>query len=137
MSKFIFKEEVPEDLPSTKKNPSSKTWRVLIVDDDESIHQITRLVIADAFIEQRPLDIVSAYSSIEAKEILQHDDSFCMAFVDVVMETDHAGLELVEWIRKEKCNQAIRLILSKGQAGNAPAEKEIKELKLEYSEFEV
>jgi len=135
MSKFIFKEESEQDEVSKPNKVNKKTWRILVVDDDDAIHQITRLVLVGANIEHRPLDIVSAYSSAEAKEILTHDDSFCMAFVDVVMETDHAGLELVEWIRKEKKNQAIRLILRTGQAGNAPEAKVIKEFDInDYKE---
>jgi len=137
MSKFIFKEESEDDLNTQPQSTlkRGKSWRILVVDDDESIHQITRLVLADAFIEKRPLDIVSAYSSEEAKGILENDNSFCMAFVDVVMETDHAGLELVEWIRKEKHNQAIRLVLRTGQAGNAPEAKVIKEFDInDYKE---
>ncbi|MEW6991719.1 HD domain-containing phosphohydrolase [Colwelliaceae bacterium 6441] len=135
MSKFIFKEESAEDLATSKKVNSSKHWRILVVDDDESVHQITRLVLADAIIENRSLEIVSAYSSKEAQEILKGDDSFCMAFIDVVMETDHAGLELVEWIRKEKHNQAIRLVLRTGQAGTAPEAKVIKEFDInDYKE---
>ena len=134
MSKFIFKEESTGDFIAPKKS-NNKVWRILVVDDDESVHQITRLVLADAVIENRRLDIVSAYSSIEAKEILKDDSSFCMAFVDVVMETDHAGLELVEWIRKEQQNQAIRLVLRTGQAGSAPEAKVIKEFDInDYKE---
>ncbi|GAA6204422.1 HD domain-containing phosphohydrolase [Thalassotalea sp. SU-HH00458] len=135
MSKFIFKEESTDDFIAPKKVNSQKVWRILVVDDDESVHQITRLVLADAVIENRRLDIVSVYSSIEAKEILKDDSSFCMAFVDVVMETDHAGLELVEWIRKEQRNQAIRLVLRTGQAGNAPEATVIKEFDInDYKE---
>ncbi|OKY27792.1 MULTISPECIES: HD domain-containing phosphohydrolase [Thalassotalea] len=134
MSKFIFKEEIEES--SAESAPKKERfWRILVVDDDESVHQITRLVLSDAHIEGRKLDIVSAYSSAEAKQVLANDDSFCMAFVDVVMETDHAGLELVEWIRKEKRNQAIRLILRTGQAGTAPEAKVIKEFDInDYKE---
>ncbi|MFQ3195348.1 MAG: response regulator RpfG family c-di-GMP phosphodiesterase [Colwellia sp.] len=134
MSNFLFKEEATNDsLASKPKN--NKVWRILVVDDDESVHQVTRLVLADAYIEHRNLDIVSAYSSKEAKEILIKDDTFCMAFVDVVMETDHAGLELVEWIRNTLKNQAIRLILRTGQAGTAPEAKVIKEFDInDYKE---
>lgn len=135
MSKFIFKEEAEESVTEQKPLKNQRFWRVLVVDDDESVHQITRLVLNDALIEGRKLDIVSAYSSAEAKQVLANDDSFCMAFVDVVMETDHAGLELVEWIRKEKRNQAIRLILRTGQAGTAPEAKVIKEFDInDYKE---
>lgn len=134
MSKFIFQDESEEEI-NDEPNKPEKFWRVLIVDDDESVHQVTRLVLADAEIEHRKLDIVSAYSSKEAKEILLKDDTFCMAFVDVVMETDHAGLELVEWIRKEIKNQSIRLVLRTGQAGTAPEAKVIKQFDInDYKE---
>ena len=80
---------------------SNNGLRVLVVDDDDSVHQVTKLVLADTEIESRYLDIVSVYSMDEAKKILSTEKDFCMAFVDVVMETDHAGLELVKWIREE------------------------------------
>jgi len=134
MSNFLFKDESPDDTCSSKSK-KNKVWRILVIDDDESVHQVTRLVLADANIEHRKLDIVSAYSSEQAREILLKDDTFCMAFVDVVMETDHAGLELVEWIRNDLKNQAIRLILRTGQAGSAPESKVIKEFDInDYKE---
>ena len=131
---FVFKDEDPDDSVQSTKI-SKKSWRVLVVDDDESVHQITRLVLSDAVIENRKLEMVSAFSSKEAQTILQNDNSFCMAFVDVVMETDHAGLELVDWIRNTLKNQAIRLILRTGQAGSAPEEKVIKDFDInDYKE---
>ncbi|NMP32569.1 DUF3369 domain-containing protein [Thalassotalea sp. M1531] len=125
MNKFIFKEETEES--SVKQKHVPKFWRILIIDDDEAVHQVTRLVLADTRIEGRKLDLVSVYSSEEARELLQKDATFAMAFVDVVMETDHAGLELVHWIRNELKNQAIRLVLRTGQAGTAPEATVIKE----------
>lgn len=135
MSKFIFKDEDDSTEIEELKPLHQKAWRILVVDDDESVHQVTKLVLADAFIENRPLDIVSVYSATEAKAYLLKDSDFCMAFVDVVMETDHAGLELVEWIRNELKNQAIRLILRTGQAGTAPEAKVIREFDInDYKE---
>mgnify|MGYP006093951111 CR=1 FL=1 len=134
MSNFIFQDEVEDEI-NNKPNKTDKFWRILVIDDDESVHQVTKLVLADTEIEHRKLEIVSAFSSKEAKEIMKKDDSFCMAFVDVVMETDHAGLELVEWIRNEQKNQAIRLVLRTGQAGSAPEAKVIKEFDInDYKE---
>ncbi len=133
MSNFIFQDEDETENNVDKKQ--EKLWRILVIDDDDSVHQVTKLVLADAEIEHRQLEIVSAYSSEEAKSILSTDDSFCMAFVDVVMETDHAGLELVEWIRKVHKNQAIRLVLRTGQAGSAPEAKVIKDFDInDYKE---
>lgn len=138
MSTFVFKDE-DKDLFAEESaeivHSCDRFWRVLVIDDDESVHQVTRLVLADAEIEGRKLKLVSAYTSQEAKNILEKDRSFCMAFVDVVMETDHAGLELVEWIRQELKNQAIRLVLRTGQAGTAPEAKVIKEFDInDYKE---
>ncbi len=136
MDDFIFQDEADDEIECDNETThSDKVWRILVIDDDESVHQVTKLVLADAEIENRRLDIVSAFSSVQAKEILSKDDSFCMAFVDVVMETDHAGLELVEWIRKEHKNQVIRLVLRTGQAGTAPEAKVIKDFDInDYKE---
>lgn len=133
MNTFLFKDEPEEEVKHTKK--VDKFWRVLIIDDDEAVHQVTRLVLSDAFIEGRKLELISVFSKQEAKEYLTKDSDFCMAFVDVVMETDHAGLELVEWIRNDLKNQAIRLVLRTGQAGTAPEAKVIKEFDInDYKE---
>lgn len=126
MNEFIFKEE-PENHNKISSNKSKKKWRILVVDDDDSVHQLTKLVLADLEFEERQLELVSAYSMAEAKELLLKDNDFCMAFVDVVMETDHAGLELVQWIREELKNLLIRLILRTGQAGLSPESKVIQE----------
>jgi len=136
MDNFIFQDEDNDEVESNElQRKSDRFWRILVIDDDESVHQVTKLVLADAEIEHRSLDIVSAFSSQEAREIMLKDDSFCMAFVDVVMETDHAGLELVEWIRKDLKNQSIRLVLRTGQAGSAPEAKVIKEFDInDYKE---
>jgi response regulator RpfG family c-di-GMP phosphodiesterase len=134
MSNFIFKDEEEESLKATNKK-ANKKWRILVVDDDDSVHQVTKLVLADAEIENRQLDIISVYSMEEAKEKLLQEGDFCMAFVDVVMETDHAGLELVQWIREDLKNQAIRLVLRTGQAGSAPEAKVIKDFDInDYKE---
>ncbi len=133
MNTFLFKDEPEEEVTPTRK--IDKFWRVLIVDDDESVHQVTRLVLSGAKVEGRKLELVSVFSKAEAKELLSHDRNFCMAFVDVVMESDHAGLELVEWIRNDLKHQAIRLVLRTGQAGTAPEAKVIKEFDInDYKE---
>lgn len=135
MNDFLFQDEAESTTVEPEKTKNNKLWRILIVDDDESVHQVTKLVLNNVEIEHRNLDIVSAFSSAQAKAILQEQDDFCMAFVDVVMETDDAGLQLVEWIRRDLKNQAIRLVLRTGQAGSAPEAQVIKEFDInDYKE---
>lgn len=125
MTSFMFSDSVEQAPAPPKLN--LKPWRILIVDDDESVHQITRLVLAKIEIEGRPLDLISAKSATQAKEVLSENSDIAMAFIDVVMESDDSGLQLVKWIRSELKNQDIRLILRTGQPGMAPEHSVIKE----------
>lgn len=127
MTSFMFSDAVEKTPISEKPKKPKKTWRVLIVDDDDSVHQITRLVLSKIEIEGRGLELISATSAAEAKQILNEHDDIAMAFVDVVMESDTSGLDLVKWIRAELRNQDIRLILRTGQPGMAPEHSVIKE----------
>ena len=45
--------------------------------------------------------------------------------LDVIMETDVAGLDLVEYIRNELKNETVRIILRTGQPGQAPERRVI------------
>jgi response regulator RpfG family c-di-GMP phosphodiesterase len=126
MSDVLFIDE-PEESLELDDGRQHKTWKILVVDDDETVHEVTNLVLSSAEVEHRRLEMTSAFSSAEAKELLLANDDYCIAFVDVVMETEHAGLELVEWIRKDLKNKNIRLILRTGQAGSAPESRVIKD----------
>lgn len=95
-------------------------WKVLIVDDEPDIHTLTRLNLRDFSFAQRPLELLSAHSAAEAMVLLQEHDDIAAALVDVVMETDDAGLNLVRFIREDLKNALIRLIIRTGQPGAAP-----------------
>jgi len=121
---FLFAQPPSEPVaPSTTLAP----WHVLIVDDDESIHQITALVLREFVFEQRPLKLWHAYSAAQASHILTEQPEIALAIIDVVMETNHAGLDLVKRIRSELSLSQIRLILRTGQPGEAPEESVIRD----------
>ncbi|WP_375749706.1 HD domain-containing phosphohydrolase [Vibrio sp. HN007] len=102
-------------------------WSVLVVDDDKEVHRITRLALSRFAFQERKLDLISAYSAEEAKGVLTARNDIALAIVDVVMETDQAGLELVKFIRDEIQDKLIRVVLRTGQAGKAPEEKVIQD----------
>lgn len=97
-----------------------KIHKILIVDDDQSIHDISNIAINSMYFSDFELKIYSAYSAQEAKETLQNEVDIALALVDVVMETPQAGLELVNYIRKNLKNKLIRLIIRTGQADDFP-----------------
>ncbi len=100
------------------------SWKVLIVDDETDIHTITRLALQGFQYLNRPLHILQAMSGQEAREILSADPEIAVSLIDVVMETDDAGLQLIDFIRNQLGYSLIRLIIRTGQPGMAP-EREV------------
>jgi response regulator RpfG family c-di-GMP phosphodiesterase len=104
-----------------------KTWKVLIVDDEQEVHILTKMVLEGFVFNRRPLEFISAYSRSEAMEVLEVHPDIALAYLDVVMEEDDSGLQLVRYIREEQKNSFIRIILRTGQPGQAPEEKVIRD----------
>lgn len=98
----------------------SKPWKILIVDDEPDIHTATRLAIQNIRYKDKSLELLSAYSAAEGFELLQSNHDIAVILLDVVMETDSAGLNLVKRIREELNNQIVRIVLRTGQPGQAP-----------------
>ncbi|MBB6482413.1 GGDEF/EAL domain-containing response regulator [Spirochaeta isovalerica] len=97
-----------------------KFWKVLIVDDDEQTHLVTKMALRGTEVLERGIEFFDAYDSSQAYEILEQNRDMTVILLDVVMETDHAGLDLVRRIRKELELLSVRIIIRTGQAGEAP-----------------
>lgn len=104
---------------------SSEIWKVLIVDDEGAIHKVTRLALDEFTFQGKGILFLDAYSAEEAKEILADNPNIAVILLDVVMETDDAGLKLVEYIREELGNYSVRIVLRTGQPGKAPERRVI------------
>jgi signal transduction histidine kinase len=104
-----------------KRAPVLEPWRVLVVDDDPEVHAVTRLALNGYTFEDRPIEILDAHSAAEARQILKAHADIGLILLDVVMETDHAGLDLARHIRDELQNTSTRIVLRTGQPGQAPA----------------
>ena len=109
---------------SSHSNAQLPGWKLLIVDDEPEIHNVTRLVLKDFFYARKGLEFLSAHSGGEAREVLEADPDIAVVLLDVVMETEDAGLQIARFIRQSLGNQFMRIILRTGQPGVAP-EREI------------
>ena len=105
------------DAAGGRQNPP---WQILIVDDDHEVHAITRVVLGEMTFEERPVRFLSAYTARQARSLLAENPGIAAILLDVVMETDDAGLKLVRHIREEMGNRQVRIILRTGQPGQAP-----------------
>lgn len=99
---------------------SNGSWKVLIVDDEPEVHAVTRLALNDFSFQQKRLEFISAYSGEEAQKILATQPDIAVVLLDVVMETDDAGLKVASYIRETLHNHFVRIILRTGQPGQAP-----------------
>ena len=95
-------------------------WKVLIVDDDPDIHQVTELALRDVSFQGRPLSFLHGYNGEQALSIIANEQDVAVVLLDVVMESSTAGLDVVREIRQTLDNHLIRIILRTGQPGYAP-----------------
>jgi len=95
-------------------------WKVVIVDDDEEIHKVTKLSLNNFQFEGRGLEFVSLYSGAEAKAYFKKNNDVALTLLDVVMESDDAGLQVANYLRNELNNSYTRIVLRTGQPGKAP-----------------
>lgn len=102
-------------------------WKVLIVDDDADVHTSTKLACRRFTYKDRGIDFFDAYSGKEACELLQQHPDIAVVFLDVVMETDDAGLVVAKRIREQVGNAMVRIILRTGQPGYAPEERVVRD----------
>ncbi len=119
---ILFADDEPDDAgaDAAQRPP----WRVLVVDDDPEIHLITRTILDKVVYEGRPIEVLSAHSAAEADGMVRRTGDIALILLDVVMETEDAGLRLVHTIREEMERRAVRIILRTGQPGEAP-EREV------------
>lgn len=100
-------------------------WKIAIVDDDPSVHQATKLALKNFVFQNKSLNFLSAYSGLEAKQLIAKNHDIAFILLDVVMETNDAGLQVVRYIREELNDQNVQIILRTGQPGEAPEESVI------------
>ncbi|MES2049981.1 MAG: PAS domain-containing protein [Pseudomonadota bacterium] len=120
-SEWLIDDEHPEvaDVANaaTDGSVAVEPWNVLIVDDDVDVHVVTKFALRDVRYKGRPLNFLHAYSAKEGFSLLRDTPDVALVLLDVIMETDHAGLVLARQIRGELNNHQIRIVLRTGQSG--------------------
>lgn len=97
-----------------------RNWKVLIVDDEPDVHSLTKLLLRNFNYRKRGLNFLSAYSATEARDVMRDNTDIALVLLDVVMETEHAGLALVDFIRTDLNNKSTQIVIRTGQPGQAP-----------------
>jgi len=95
-------------------------WKVLLLDDDREVHSISRLVLQDIHFDGRGVEFLHAGSGREGMELFAQHPDIAVALIDMVMETDDAGLNIVKYVRDTLGNPWPRLIMRTGQPSVLP-----------------
>lgn len=103
----------------------AKPWKVIIADDEAEIHRVTKAVLKNFQFDNRPVELLAAYSGQETIDLLQEHPDTAIILLDVVMESDMAGLNTVRHIRRELDNNFVQIILRTGQPGHVPEQEVI------------
>src|SRR5437868_13177102 len=111
-------DEAPAEEPGRR-------WMIAVIDDEPAVHEGTRFALSDYQLNGQGLEILSAYSAAEGRQLMRAHPDVAVVLLDVIMETDTAGLGLVEFIREEIKNETVRIILRTGQPGQAPERRVI------------
>ncbi|MBK9348381.1 MAG: DUF3369 domain-containing protein [Burkholderiales bacterium] len=114
-----------EDQPSAAVPQAQRPWRLLVVDDEPDIHAVTRLALSRVTFKGRGIEMLSAYTGAEGYAMLSTEPDIALVLLDVVMETEDAGLRLARRIREELHNNLVRVVLRTGQPGQAPEQQVI------------
>ncbi|MGE5372762.1 MAG: DUF3369 domain-containing protein [Solirubrobacterales bacterium] len=124
----LFPDEPEPETPASPAaavatTPVRPPWKIMIVDDEPEVHRVTSWVLQEFAFEGRPLQIFNAYTATQSIEMLTAEKDIAVVLLDVVMETDDAGLRVVRYLREELHNTDIRIILRTGQPGQAPEQR--------------
>ena len=114
---------LPDRSDTDNPDPQSPPWLVLVADDEPEVHAVTRLALARLRFRGRPVRLLDCASAAEAERILRETPGIAVILLDVVMETEDAGLRLVRTIREDLGNRAVRIVLRTGQPARIPEEE--------------
>lgn len=115
------------DESSSLKEEKVSPWKILIVDDEQDIHYITEKALEAFSFENKPLFFYHSYSAKEAADLLKKHSDIALILLDVTLETDDAGLQLIHYIRKKLNNGITQIVIRTGQPGQAPEHKVIED----------
>ncbi len=121
---FDFQPESERD----REDGGDGAYTVLSVDDDASFQRSLRMALQGFRFQEQPVRLITAGSAAEAEQLLAETPDVSAMLLDVVMETDDAGLRLVRSVREQLGNSEVRIVLVTGQPGVAPRQKTLEQL---------
>jgi len=123
MSDFLIDIIDDTEITAVEAENESRKWKIAIIDDDQGVHDVTKLALSGVKILDRKLNFISALSGESGAQLLKGNLDCAVILLDVVMESSDAGLLLADRIRNELKMENVQIILRTGQPGYSPEEE--------------
>jgi len=107
-------------IPTVTQQIPSNGWKMLIVDDEQTVIDMTKEVLKTFTFQGKSLQLLCANSYDEARALYDANTDIAIAMIDCVMEQNDSGLQLIQYIRNTQKNNTIQLVLRTGQPDFAP-----------------
>ncbi len=101
----------------------TKHWEVLVVDDDPDVHAVTELALKRVEYRGRGVRVLSARDSSEARTLSTGRTDLAVVLLDIVLETETAGLDYIKWLRKEEGNALVQIVVRTAQDSSLPGDR--------------
>ena len=113
-----------DDAGAQRPPEQIRRWKIAIIDDDHAVHDGTRFALSDYRLNGQGLEILSAYSAADGRQLLRSHPDVAVVLLDVIMETDTA-VSIWSSSSRDLKNETVRIILRTGQPGQAPERRVI------------
>lgn len=104
-----------------------ETWYVLVVDDEPVVLRMTVRLLEGLVVDGVPLQVHACESAAVAEQRLA-SSSYAVAIVDLVMETERSGLDLIESMHRDPRHQLTQIVVRTGDASVAPEPELVRRL---------
>ncbi len=99
--------------------------KILVVDDEPDILAVTKLGLKGLKFDGRKVKLLTSDTGAGAVSMVANNPDIAVVLLDVVMESDAAGLDACRRIRED--NKLVRILLRTGQPGAAPEKETIEQ----------
>ena len=75
-----------DDTEPEPRSSTARKWKIAVIDDDHAVHEGTRFALSDYTLNDQTLEILSAYSAAEGRELMRQHTDIAAVLLDVIME---------------------------------------------------
>ena len=107
-------------------------WKILFVGNENDHISFTKPLLSDYKFQNRKLLFFEANTKEVAKKICIENDDIALIFLDVFVENNYDGLELVKYIREDLKNELVRIVLRTDKPEYVPGKQIISDYRINF-----